>query len=78
MVAGDVVDLHAGVGQPPQSGQYLQTAGGYCVAVFEPEVEQIAHDVEALAFLLDLFQQLEQARLLRGLLIGGFQSQVYI
>ena len=78
VVSREVVDLDPATGQSLKSGQDPLSDRGDDVPVLEPEIIQIAKDIEAFAVRAHPLEQVEKKGLLRGFLGGRLRAEMDI
>src|SRR4030095_8772399 len=78
VVAVEVDDRHAGLAQAPQGGERREVTPRDGGSIFEPEVEQVADDVQDGGSSGQGRQKLVKEALAAGLALPGFRSEVEV
>ena len=71
VVAHEVVHLHAHVGQFGEFAEEARVALGHHVAVFVPEVEHIAEQIDRFRLVFYLVEEAHEAAFLRAAVLYG-------
>ena len=76
VVAREVVDFDAEVGELGYLTQETGEAAGYDGSVFEPEVEHVSEEIDGFGLVFDFVEETHEAALLLPCVFQGFTAQV--